>query len=322
MVTPNETNVSSEVDSSPEVTESLPEADAPLIPADFDDRYDQPEATEEETPSGDETASDDSETQPEETSETTDEVTAEPEEAPEATTTETPEATEEQSSEPRTYSQEEWGNRESSYRQRDTEQQKQVADLQASVAQMQQSFNDQVLDAEVRGYEQSIQAQLVADGNDEGTAARIASQQANAAKASYLAQQEANQLRQQLNQSTAEQETTARNASVDRYMRDHNVPEEHRELLQGYTDPALMVKAAEVLGNAEALKTETKTAKLAEVPSGGEANTFDSPTGSVGNETDAQWLDKYNSGVYDSPADDAKAVKILAARGIAMPFGR
>jgi hypothetical protein len=159
MVTEHETNVPSEVDSSPEVTDSLPiDGDQPLVPADWDSQTEAEVATEEVATTGDETASDEAKPQPEETS---DEVTAETEETPEATTeSETVEATEGKPSEPRTYSDEEWGKRESSYRQRDTEQQKQVADLQASVAQMQQTYNDQLLDAEVRGYEQSLVKQL------------------------------------------------------------------------------------------------------------------------------------------------------------------
>ena len=41
MVNPAVETTSSEVESSPEVTESLPiDGDQPLIPADFDDRYD------------------------------------------------------------------------------------------------------------------------------------------------------------------------------------------------------------------------------------------------------------------------------------------
>jgi hypothetical protein len=275
-------------------------------------------ATEEVATTGDETASDEAKPQPEETS---DEVTAETEETTEATTTEEIAPAESESTEPRTYSDEEWGKRESSYRQRDSEQQKQVADLQASVAQMQQTYNDQLLNAEVRGYEQSLVKQLTDEGHDEPAAQRLASQQANAAKASYLAQQEASQLRQQLNQSTADQETTARNASVERMMQEHGVPEAHRELLQGYSDPALMVRAATALGESEKLKTETKAAKQAEVPNGAESGTFDSPAGAVSGMTDTQWLDAYsNDRLPDTTANDERAFKILSSRGMAPQF--
>ncbi len=103
-------------------------------------------------------------------------------------------------------------------------------------------------------------------------------------------------------------------------MQEHGVPESQRVILNGFTDPALAIEAAKALGAAEALKTETKTAKLAEVPNGSESGSYDSTAGAVGTETDAQWLEKYNSGDprYDSPADDAKAIKILAGRGIDM----
>jgi hypothetical protein len=313
MVTEHETNVPSEVDSSPEVTDSLPiDGDQPLVPADWDSQTEAEVATEEVATTGDETASDEAKPQPEETS---DEVTAETEETTEATTTEEIAPAESESTEPRTYSDEEWGKRESSYRQRDSEQQKQVADLQASVAQMQQTYNDQLLDAEVRGYEQSLVKQLTDEGHDEPAAQRLASQQANAAKASYLAQQEASQLRQQLNQ------TTARNASVERMMQEHGVPEAHRELLQGYSDPALMVRAATALGESEKLKTETKAAKQAEVPNGAESGTFDSPAGAVSGMTDTQWLDAYsNDRLPDTTANDERAFKILSSRGMAPQF--
>jgi hypothetical protein len=319
MVTEHETNVPSEVDSSPEVTDSLPiDGDQPLVPADWDSQTEAEVATEEVATTGDETASDEAKPQPEETS---DEVTAETEETTEATTTEEIAPAESESTEPRTYSDEEWGKRESSYRQRDSEQQKQVADLQASVAQMQQTYNDQLLNAEVRGYEQSLVKQLTDEGHDEPAAQRLASQQANAAKASYLAQQEASQLRQQLNQSTADQETTARNASVERMMQEHGVPEVHRELLQGYSDPALMVRAATALGESEKLKTETKAAKQAEVPNGAESGTFDSPAGAVSGMTDTQWLDAYsNDRLPDTTANDERAFKILSSRGMAPQF--
>ena len=322
MVTQNETDVSSEVESSPEAEASLPVADEPLIPADFDDRFDQAEAaTEEEATTGDEATSDDSESQPEETSETTEETpTAETEETPEATTTEETEQPEGEQPEGRNRTDDEWNKRESSYRQREAELQKQITDMQTQVTQLQSTYSDSVLDAEVRGYAQSLQAQLVAEGHDDAAAERLASQQANAAKAAYQAQQQSQQLQQQLMQQQQSSEEISRRASVDRLMIEHSVPEEHRDLLLGYSDPTLAVKAAQTLGAAEQLKTETKTARLAEVPSGGEANQLDSGTGGSGTETDSQWLDKYNAGLYDSPADDLRASKILASRGINLQF--
>ena len=81
-----------------------------------------------------------------------------------------------------------------------------------------------------------------------------------------------------------------------------------------------MVRAATALGNAETARKESIAAKQAEVPNGAESGTFDSPVGSVGGETNAQWLDKYNAGVYDSPADDAKAFKILGGMGMSPQF--
>ena len=319
MVTPNEVDASSEIDSSPETTDSLPvEGDQPLIPADWDEQQETPAATDEVATPGDETASDDSEPQSKETSDTTEEAsTAGTEELPAATTAEVTEPAEGTPSEPRTYTTDEWGKRESSYRTQQSESQKQVAELQASVTQMQQSYNDQVLDAEVRGYEQSLQQQLVADGHDEASAQRFANQQANATKAAFQAEQQSQVLRQELNQSTQAQETTARNASVERMMQTHGVPESQRHLLQGYSDPALLVEAAETLGRAETLRKQSIEARQAQVPAGGAANTFDAGSGSTGSITDDQWLEtRYNEGLADSPADDARAFKILESRGM------
>jgi hypothetical protein len=319
MVTEHETNVPSEVDSSPEVTDSLPiDGDQPLVPADWDSQTEAEVATEEVATTGDETASDEAKPQPEETS---DEVTAETEETTEATTTEEIAPAESESTEPRTYSDEEWGKRESSYRQRDAEQQKQVADLQASVAQMQQQYSSNLLDAEAKGYERTISEQLVSEGHDQAAADRIASQQANAAKAAYLASTEAETLKAELNslRQAREQDNTV--ASVEQLVAKYGVPQEDKDLLLGYKDPELAVKAAERLGNAAKLIAETKAAKQAEVPNGAESGTFDSPAGAVSGMTDTQWLDAYsNDRLPDTTANDERAFKILSSRGMAPQF--
>ena len=309
MVTPNQVAASSEIDSSPEVTDSLPVGDEPLIPADWDEQV-LAAATDEATATGDETTSDDSEVQPEETSETTEElaVTEGTPAEPIADEAETPEES------GRMRTQEEWSKRESSIRQRENERENEMVALRNQVAQLQSTYSDQVLDAEVRGYAQSLESQLVAEGHDEAGANRLATQQANSVKASFQAEQRANALEQQLSQVNQSAEITSKNASVNEMMRQHGVPESQRALLQGYSDPALLVEASKVLGEAESLRKQQISAKQAEVPSGGEANTFDGGVGQGGTVTDQQWLNSvYAQG---NSNDHARANKVMRSMGI------
>jgi len=309
MVTPNQVDASSEIDSSPEVTDSLPVGDEPLIPADWDEQV-LAAATDEATATGDETTSDDSEVQPEETSETTEElaVTEGTPAEPIADEAETPEES------GRMRTQEEWSKRESSIRQRENERENEMVALRNQVAQLQSTYSDQVLDAEVRGYAQSLESQLVAEGHDEAAANRLATQTANAAKAGFQAEQRANALEQQLSQVNQSAEITSKNASVNEMMRQHGVPESQRALLQGYSDPALLVEASKVLGEAESLRKQQISAKQAEVPSGGEANTFDGGVGQGGTVTDQQWLNSvYAQG---NSNDHARANKVMRSMGI------
>ena len=309
MVTPNQVDASSEIDSSPEVTDSLPVGDEPLIPADWDEQV-LAAATDEATATGDETTSDDSEVQPEETSETTEElaVTEGTPAEPIADEAETPEES------GRMRTQEEWSKRESSIRQRENERENEMVALRNQVAQLQSTYSDQVLDAEVRGYAQSLESQLVAEGHDEAAANRLAAQTANAAKSAFQAEQRANALQQQLSQVNQSAEITSKNASVNEMMRQHGVPEGQRALLQGYSDPALLVEASKVLGEAESLRKQQISAKQAEVPSGGEANTFDGGVGQGGTVTDQQWLNSvYAQG---NSNDHARANKVMRSMGI------
>jgi len=309
MVTPNQVDASSEIDSSPEVTDSLPVGDEPLIPADWDEQV-LAAATDEATATGDETTSDDSEVQPEETSETTEElaVTEGTPAEPIADEAETPEES------GRMRTQEEWSKRESSIRQRENERENEMVALRNQVAQLQSTYSDQVLDAEVRGYAQSLESQLVAEGHDEAAANRLAAQTANAAKSGFQAEQRANALEQQLSQVNQSAEVTSKNASVNEMMRQHGVPESQRALLQGYSDPALLVEASKVLGEAESLRKQQISAKQAEVPSGGEANTFDGGVGQGGTVTDQQWLNSvYAQG---NSNDHARANKVMRSMGI------
>ena len=309
MVTPNQVDASSEIDSSPEVTDSLPVGDEPLIPADWDEQV-LAAATDEATATGDETTSDDSEVQPEETSETTEElaVTEGTPDEPIADEAETPEES------GRMRTQEEWSKRESSIRQRENERENEMVALRNQVAQLQSTYSDQVLDAEVRGYAQSLESQLVAEGHDEAGANRLATQTANAAKAGFQAEQRANALEQQLSQANQSAEVTSKNASVNEMMRQHGVPESQRALLQGYSDPVLLVEASKVLGEAESLRKQQISAKQAEVPSGGEANTFDGGVGQGGTVTDQQWLNSvYAQG---NSNDHARANKVMRSMGI------
>jgi hypothetical protein len=283
--------------------------DEPLIPADWDEQV-LAAATDEATATGDETTSDDSEVQPEETSETTEElaVTEGTPAEPIADEAETPEES------GRMRTQEEWSKRESSIRQRENERENEMVALRNQVAQLQSTYSDQVLDAEVRGYAQSLESQLVAEGHDEAAANRLATQTANAAKAGFQAEQRANALEQQLSQVNQSAEITSKNASVNEMMRQHGVPESQRALLQGYSDPALLVEASKVLGEAESLRKQQISAKQAEVPSGGEANTFDGGVGQGGTVTDQQWLNSvYAQG---NSNDHARANKVMRSMGI------
>ena len=309
MVTPNEVSTSSENESSLETTDSLPSGDELIIPANWDEQQSEPVATEEVSVTSDEAISDDVSPEPDETSEITEE-SAVSEVAPDETTTD--EAAPEESGRMRT--QDEWSKRESSIRQRENERETEMQGLRDQVSQLQTTYSDQVLDAEVRGYAQSLEAQLVAEGHDEAGANRLATQQANAAKASFQAEQRANTLQQQLTQANQSAEVTSKNASVNEMMRQYGVPESQRALLQGYSDPALLVEASKVLGEAEGLRKQQIAAKQAEVPSGGEANTFDGGVGQGGTITDQQWLNTvYASG---SSNDHARANKVMRSMGV------
>ena len=309
MVTPNEVSTSSENESSLETTDSLPSGDELIIPADWDEQQSEPVATEEVSATSDEAISDDVSPESDETSEITEE-SAVSEVAPDETTTD--EAAPEESGRMRT--QDEWSKRESSISQRENERETEMQGLRDQVSQLQTTYSDQVLDAEVRGYAQSLEAQLVAEGHDEAGANRLATQQANAAKASFQAEQRANTLQQQLTQANQSAEVTSKNASVNEMMRQYGVPENQRALLQGYSDPALLVEASKVLGEAEGLRKQQIAAKQAEVPSGGEANTFDGGVGQGGTITDQQWLNTvYASG---SSNDHARANKVMRSMGV------
>jgi len=309
MVTPNEVSTSSENESSLETTDSLPSGDELIIPANWDEQQSEPVATEEVSVTSDEAISDDVSPESDETSEITEE-SAVSEVAPDETITD--EAAPEESGRLRT--QDEWSKRESSIRQRENERETEMQGLRDQVSQLQTTYSDQVLDAEVRGYAQSLEAQLVAEGHDEAGANRLATQQANAAKASFQAEQRANTLQQQLTQANQSAEVTSKNASVNEMMRQYGVPESQRALLQGYSDPALLVEASKVLGEAEGLRKQQIAAKQAEVPSGGEANTFDGGVGQGGTITDQQWLNTvYASG---SSNDHARANKVMRSQGI------
>lgn len=309
MVTPNEVSTSSENESSLETTDSLPSGDELIIPANWDEQQSEPVATEEVSVTSDEAISDDVSPEPDETSEITEE-SAVSEVAPDETITD--EAAPEESGRMRT--QDEWSKRESSIRQRENERETEMQSLRDQVSQLQTTYSDQVLEAEVRGYAQSLEAQLVAEGHDEAGANRLATQQANAAKASFQAEQRANTLQQQLTQANQSAEVTSKNASVNEMMRQYGVPESQRALLQGYSDPALLVEASKVLGEAEGLRKQQIAAKQAEVPSGGEANTFDGGVGQGGTITDQQWLNTvYASG---SSNDHARANKVMRSMGV------
>ena len=319
MVNPSLETASSEDAPSPEVTESLPmSGDEPLIPRDFDDRF-TGDATE-EVATGDEAASDDSATESQELPETTEETPAAETTTTETTPTETAPAEGEEPA-PRTYTADEWGNRESSYRTRDTEQTKALEYLQTQVTQMQSQYQNNIVDAEARAFVSALTQQYTDEGQDERTASTRAQREIDNAKADWQTQQTNAQLRQQLQASKQSEEQTATRASVDHLMREHGVPEAQRSLLLGYTDPALAIDTAKALGEAETLRKNAIAARQAEVPSGGEANKFDGGTGAGGTQTDDQWLEtQYNTGIADSPADDARAFKILTAQGTPPQF--
>ena len=310
MVTPNEVSTSSENESSLETTDSLPSGDELIIPANWDEQQSEPVATEEVSVTSDEAISDDVSPEPDETSEITEE-SAVSEVTPDETIADEVETPEESG---RMRTQEEWSKRESSIRQRENERENEMYSLRNQVAQLQSTYSDQVLEAEVRGYAQSLEAQLVAEGHDEAGANRLATQQANAAKAGYQAEQRANALQQQLSQANQSAEVTSKNASVNEMMRQYGVPENQRALLQGYSDPALLVEASKVLGEAEGLRKQQIAAKQAEVPSGGETNTFDGGVGQGGTITDQQWLNTvYATG---SSNDHARANKVMRSMGV------
>jgi len=310
MVTPNEVVDSSENESSLETTDSLPSGDELIIPADWDEQQSEPVATEEVSATSDEAISDETPPESNETSEITEE-SAVAEVTPDETTADEVETPEESG---RMRTQEEWSKRESSIRQRENERENEMYALRNQVAQLQATYSDQILEAEVRGYEQSIQQELLAEGHDEAGANRLAKRQANTAKASYQAEQRANALEQQLHQVNQSAEITSKNASVNEMMRQHGVPESQRALLQGYSDPAMVVEAAKVLGEAESLRKQQISAKQAEVPSGGEANTFDGGVGQGGTITDQQWLETvYAQG---NSNDHARANKVMRSMGV------
>ena len=310
MVTPNEVSTSSENESSLETTDSLPSGDELIIPANWDEQQSEPVATEEVSVTSDEAISDDVSPEPDETSEITEE-SAVSEVTPDETIADEVETPEESG---RMRTQEEWSKRESSIRQRENERENEMYSLRNQVAQLQSTYSDQVLEAEVRGYAQSLEAQLVAEGHDEAGANRLATQQANAAKAGYQAEQRANALQQQLSQANQSAEVTSKNASVNEMMRQYGVPESQRALLQGYSDPALLVEASKVLGEAEGLRKQQIAAKQAEVPSGGETNTFDGGVGQGGTITDQQGLNTvYATG---SSNDHARANKVMRSMGV------
>jgi hypothetical protein len=318
-----------DVASDSQVEASVPAGDEPLIPADFEDRY---EASETETDTGAENQAEsgaadgeqDGAVEPTEATPSEEENTEEVSE-PVAETPPAEEAAEttEKSETPaeRTYSQSEVSKIESAKDTQINDLQKQITEMSQQVQQLSQTYNDGVLEAEVRGYAQSLQTQLEAEGYDTAAAERLANQQANAAKAAYLAQQQTQTLQQQNTQLHQQNEETARRASVDHLMQQHGLSSEaHRNLLLGYSDPALAVQAAATLGEAEQLKKQVTEARQAQVPAGGEENSYDAGTGASGTETDAQWLQKYNAGIYDSPADDERAIKILSGQGLRMPY--
>ena len=309
MVTPNEVVDSSENESSLETTDSLPSGDELIIPADWDEQQ-AAAATEEVTVTSDEAISDETPPEPDETSEITEE-SAVTEVTSDETTADEVETPEESG---RMRTQDEWSKRESSIRQRENERENEMVALRNQVAQLQSTYSDQVLEAEVRGYEQSIQQDLLTEGHDEAGASKLAKRQANAAKASFQAEQRANALEQQLQQANQSAEVTSKNASVNEMMRQHGVPESQRALLQGYSDPAMVVEAARVLGEAEGLRKQQISARQAEVPSGGEANTFDGGVGQGGTVTDQQWLETvYAQG---NSNDHARANKVMRSMGI------
>ena len=313
MVTPNEVSTSSENESSLETTDSLPSGDELLIPANWDEQQSEPVATEEVSVTSDEAISDDVSPESEETSETTEEVTStDTEQTPESTTEIAPEEGEQP--EPRMYSQEERNKQEAAYRKQFAEQEKQVTDMQAQVAKMESDYQTQLVDAEVRAYTSALKTQYQDEGMDENQAESRAQRELQAAKQDWVNTQENQKLKQQIAATQAESAAVAMKTSVERMMQTHGVPESQRHLLQGFSDPALLVEASEALGSAEKLRKQQIAARQAEVPSGGEANTFDGGVGRGGTITDQQWLTTvYATG---SSNDHARANKVMRSQGI------
>jgi hypothetical protein len=334
MVTPDTTSSLVEDQASDnQVEASTPEVgDEPLIPTDFEDRYEAPESeteagAENQEQSGAENNTENGAVEPtEETTPSAEENIESEVTEPVAETQQTQETVETAASEPevsteRTYSQNEVSKIESAKDTQINDLQKQISEMNQQVQQLSQTYSDNVLEAEVRGYAQSIQSQLENEGYDQAAAERIATQQANAAKTAFIAEQQTQALQQQNMQLQQQNEETARRTSVDHLMQQHGLSsDQHRNLLMGYTDPALAVQAAETLGEAEKLKQESIQARQAQVPAGGESNSYDAGTGANGSETDAQWLQRYNAGIYDSPADDERAMKLLAGQGLRLPY--
>ena len=317
MVTPNEVETPSSDVSSPATTESLPASgDEPLIPDNFVEGVGvvEPETETETVATGDEVSSDESSADSIESTEST-EIAAETTETPESTSDEV-EATDSEDSAPRTYSQEERNKQEAAYQRQFAAQEKRVEDMQAQMTQMQENYQNQLVDAEVRAYTSALQTQYIDEGMNENQAQTRAQRELAAAKADWQTQQENQRLRQQVNQTKEQSEVTSRNIAVERLMLEHKVPEVHRELLQGYTDPTLMVRAAETFGETERLRQENIKAKRREVPAGGEANTFDAGSGAAGGQSERDWIENvWNEGKATGPEALARALKYQASMG-------
>ena len=317
MVTDTSSSQVEESASAPEVNTSVEVVDEPLIPADFDDRFDTAEAgvdTEEST--GAEVSEENGAV---ETTETTTDVTeSETTEPTEETEVAEPaaEVTEEVEAETpaeRTYSQAEVSKIESS---KDSE----IATIRKEVDELRQQYDARAIESVAQGYQQGVEQQLIDAGVDGNFAKSAAEEITLAKRQAFGLSQELERVKAQLAEAETGQQQTAAHALASRLATEHNVPADKMHFLAMAPDATRMEALAREFGAAEQLKTETKTARLAEVPSGGEANQLDSGTGGSGTETDSQWLDKYNAGLYDSPADDLRASKILASRGINLQF--
>ena len=321
MVTPNEVDTSSESASSPEAPESLPATgDEPLIPANFVEGIGVVEpgaATETAATTGDETPSDETATDDtQETAESTEETpAAETTETPDPTETETAPAEGEEST-PRVRTDEEWNNRERSYRQRDSERDTEVQTLRDEVAQIRNQSQDAILNAQANGYINALTQRYQDDGMDERQASDRATAEVTAGVADWKTQQENLSLKAQIQQEKDYSSRTATNASVAELMREYGVPDGQRELLAGYTDARLAVRTAKALGEAESERQTQIKAKQAEVPSGGPENSFDKGSGGSTTQSGEDWLlNVYNPGFADTPADHARARQVQAELG-------